>query len=346
MRKKIRLEAQFEQVLLYADGPQVVLLSAPETKIVGIAIDLEGRELPFYAAQVTDGYFHDYLRESFDLRYLLMKPDFRRNYIFDLSEMSDGKVPLERVKWSPVEAEDYLPDAGVFARHHTEPVSFDPALPNSTQKFGLDGKWEVPEVSNFYAQITDLYAMFRSIDMFLDEQSSLDRKRLVREAFTKPFIGGGSYVSLYNSLEAAVPFQGRLQLEGMSYHSPGYVSVRGHAKPLAEIRAFIEHLDANSAEIDKAYKALHKFLSERKFLRMHASRFHPDRETTREVREKARVLAQELDAIDFDHVLRMAGNNILVAAKVILSIARRAERVHEFFLQGRASFDVPTSQAF
>ena len=47
MPKKLELKAKFEQVLLYADGPQVVMLSAPaESKIIGVAVNRDRDLLP------------------------------------------------------------------------------------------------------------------------------------------------------------------------------------------------------------------------------------------------------------------------------------------------------------
>ena len=52
-----------------------------------------------------------------------------------------------------------------------------------------------------------------------------------------------------------------------------------------------------------------------------------------------------MDVVDYDSMLVMAGNNMLIVAKVLLSIYRRATRLLEFFLEGRVSLDVPSSQS-
>lgn len=337
--------AKFEQPLIFIDGPQVVLLSAPaQSKLVGVAVNLPEMIYPFFAAQVSDEQFVDYLNEKFDLRYLLLKPDFRRHYKFDLNDVSDGLVEVERYKFSPEVDEALLPDAGIFSRDHTEPVIAEMSEARYDQTFGIDGKWDLPEFSRFYGQVTDLYSLFNSVDIFLDEQADIDRRQRVRESFVKPFEGGGSYVSLYDSLEVAAPKASRLQVEAMSYHSPGYVKVRGRQKPLAEVRALIEHIERNAELLSEDFKSLNKFMGENKLRRYPAARFGEYHPLSPALKELSKKFSDSMDAVEYADLLRMAGGNVLIAAKVCLSIYRRAMRLNEFFLQGRASFDVPSSQ--
>jgi hypothetical protein len=341
-----QFSAKFEQVLLYADGPQVVLLSAPsKSKIIGVAINLEGYQNPFFAAQISDDQFHDYLNEKFDLRYLLLKPDFRRHFLFDLGSVHDGFVEVLRYNFQSDIEEEFLPDAGVFSRDHTEIFKSDTEEVQSLQTFGIDGKWDLPEFSRFYGQVTDLYSLFYGVDIFLDEQADIDQRQRVQNAFVKPFEGGGSYVSLYDSLAIAAPRTNRLRVEGIEYNSPGFVRVRGKPKPLAEVRELLEHLERNSFAIAEEYRALLRLLSVNKLRRFPASQFNSNSTLYPAVLDLTKRLVEAMDVASHDSLLKMASGNALVAAKVALSIYRRAYRLNEFFLQGRASFDTPTSAA-
>lgn len=344
-RKPKILTARFEQVLVYSDGPQVILLSGPaESKLVAVAIHKEGMTNPFFAAQVSGDQFRDYIAERFDLRYLLVRPDFKRHFLFDLADLVDGSIGMTRHTLVESDDEDFLPDQGIFSRDHTESVSVQIAAPQVFETFGIDGKWDLPEFSKFYSQVTDLYALFNSVDVFLDQQASLDQKRRVQDAFVKPFEGGGSYVSLYDSLASAHPRSNRLRVDGMMYNSPGFVRVSGRPKPLSEIREMLTHMESNYSDISDDYKSLYKFLSEHKFLRMPAARFSSSNPLAAEIKTRSQKLASSLDAVGYNDVLKMADGNNLVAAKVILSIYRRAVRLYEFFLEGRASYDVASSQ--
>ncbi len=345
-RKPKLLEATFDQVLLHLDGPQVILLSSiAGSKIVAVAVrEYSDYEYPFFAAQVSPYQFLDYIDEKFDLRYLLLKPSFKRNFVFDLGTMKDGFVSLKREKITPENIEEYLPDPGLFARDHTEDLSVEVGLPQAEQTFGVDGSWDLPEFSYFYSNVTDLYAFFNSIDMFLDEQTSLDKKAQITDAFVKPFKGGGSYVSLYGSLLAAQIKENRLHVGGISYNSPGYVKLRGFEKPFSEIKSLIANFEKNQGKISNEYHNLRGTLSKAKLLRMPAERFNSNMSMAKVISEQSKRLADAMDVVDYDAMFVMAGNNMLVAAKVLLSTYRRASRLYEFFLEGRVSLDVPTSQ--
>ncbi|MNS96160.1 hypothetical protein D3C72_1304460 [compost metagenome] len=339
------LKAKFEQVLLFAGEPQIVLLSGPAgSKVVAVAINRDGMELPFFGAQVTEDQFVDYIRERFDLRYLLMKPDMKRHFMFDLSSTHEGNVQLARYTLTTEESERLLPDAGLFAREHTEKVELPSLQGRSEETFGIDGKWDLDEFSKLYGQVTDLYSVFSSVDAFLDEQASIDKRQRIQDAFLKPFEGGGSYVSLYKSLTSVQSQSARLDVQGIQYHSPGYVKVKGQTKPLSEVRELVGHIEANLVELEKHYKALYVLLRQNNLLRMPSDRFDKTGVTAQRVEISTRALSDALEAYPYDSVLKMSAGNQLIAAKVTLSVFRRGKRLLEFFLEGRVSYDAPSSK--
>ena len=346
-RKPKLLEAKFDQVLLYLDVPQVILLSAiADSKVIAVAIkEYPDYEYPFFAAQVSTSQFMDYMAEKFDLRYILLKPDMKRNFVFDLSLMEDGMVSLVREKISSDNIEKYLPDAGLFAREHTEDLSVTIRLPQAEQKFGVDGSWDLPEFSYFYSNVTDLYTVFNSIDMFLDKHTALNKKTQITNSFIKPFQGGGSYRGFYGSLLDAHTKENRLRVGGISYHSPGYVTLKGYPKPFSEIKNLIANFEANYTNIYDRYHDLNGILSKAKLLRAPAENFNNNTSMARTISDHSKLLAEVLDVVEYNAILSMAGHNILICAKVLLSIYRRASRLYEFFLEGRVSLDIPTSMA-
>jgi len=322
-----------------------VLLSGPAgSKVVAVAVNLEGMEYPFFGAQMTEDQFVEYLRERFDLRYLLTKPDMKRHFLFDLASGEEGYVHLVRHKLTPEDAETLLPDAGLFAREHTEKVKLPALQGRSEETFGIDGKWDLDEFSKLYGQVTDLYAVFSSVDAFLDEQASIDKRQKIQDAFLKPFEGGGSYVSLYKSLTSVQSKSARLDVQGIAYHSPGYVKVKGQTKPLSEVRELVNHLEENLVEIEKYYKSLYELLKQNSLLRMPSERFQSTGVMADRVKISTQALAEALEAYPYDSILKMSAGNPLIAAKVTLSVFRRGKRLLEFFLEGRVSYDAPSSQ--
>ncbi len=339
------LKAKFEQVLLFAGEPQIILLSGPVgSKIVAVAVHRDGMEYPFFGAQVTEEQFVEYIRERFDLRFLLMRPDMKRHFIFDLAISDDGQVNLMRHKLLPEDMDTLLPDAGLFAREHTEQVQLPLLQGRSEETFGIDGKWDLDEFSKLYGQVTDLYAVFSSVDAFLDQQAAIDKRQKIQDAFLKPFEGGGSYVSLYKSLTSVQPKSARLDVQGIAYHSPGYVKVKGQTKPLSEVRELVNHLEKNLAEIEKHYKSLYDLLRHNKLLRTNSDRFPTTGVLADRVKISTEALSDALEAYPYESILKMSAGNPLIAAKVTLSVFRRGKRLLEFFLEGRVSYDTPSSQ--
>ena len=301
-------------------------------------------EFPFFGAQVTEDQFVDYMRERFDLRYLLMKPDMKRHFIFDLANSSEGDIQLARHSLTQEESDTLLPDAGLFAREHTEAVQLPSLMGRSEETFGIDGKWDLDEFSKLYGQVTDLYSVFSSVDAFLDQQASIDKRQKIQNAFLKPFEGGGSYVSLYKSLNATHSRSDRLDVQGIQYHSPGYVKVKGQTKPLSEVRELVLHLEANLIEIETHYKALYDLLKSYKLLRTPSSRFPNSGDMVDRIKISTKALSDVLEAYPYEGILKMSAGNALIAAKVTLSVFRRGKRLLEFFLEGRVSYDKPSSQ--
>jgi hypothetical protein len=337
--KKVLLwPAKFEQILLEADGPQIILLSsAGDTKIIAVAVDEEGYDYPFFGAQVTIEQFEEYLSQRFDLRYLMLRSKFKRHYLFDFGSLHGPEVSMLSVKLNPQNEERYLPDHGFFAREHTHSYMRHVARPQTEQIFGVDGAWDLSEFSHFYGQISDIYAFYNSVDVFLDDQISQDQKSRVKGAFLKPFQGGGSYLSLYDSLAAVQTKSNRLHVGGISYNSPGYVKIKGAAKPFLEIRELLAHLDTNSALITAGYNSLRSYLVQQKLLALPAEKFDLTSDVAKTVEAKTIDFAEILGAVEYEVIDKMSDKNGLVAAKVLLSLYRRAMRLHEFFLEGRAS---------
>lgn len=337
------LEATFERVLLYADGPQIVLLDAPKSKIIAVAIHRDGMEDPFFGSQVSLEQFRDYLQDRFDLRYILSRPSFKRHYLFDLAGLDDGHVKLQRLKVGEVE-ERYLPDAGLFARDHTEDYATDFVVADTEETFGIDGSWDLPEFSRFYSQVADLYAFFNGVEIFSTNSTSDLTQSRVRSAFTKPFEGGGSYVSLFDSLVSLQSQADRLRVGGITYNSPGHVKIRGASTPLYEIRELIGNVQNASGAILESYGNLYKFLKKSRLLRFPAEKFDGKSASGPSIEILSRALADVLDVAPFDTLHEMVGKNLLITAKVLLSICRRAARLNEFFLEGRVNFDRPSSE--
>ena len=165
------------------------------------------------------------------------------------------------------------------------------------------------------------------------------QKERIQAAFINPFEGGGSYVSLYDTLMKIQPQNNRLAVGGIVYHSPGYITLRGSQKSFDEIRNLLSNFETNSIGIEKSYKALYKTLGENNLRRLDAGKFKPSKDLSNKISSQSKELAELLDLVEYKGILSMSRDNKLIAAKVLLSLYRRTLKLHEFFLEGRVSIN-------
>ena len=97
-------------------------------------------------------------------------------------------------------------------------------------------------------------------------------------------------------------------------------------------------------EIETHYKALYDLLKSYKLLRTPSSRFPNSGDMVDRIKISTKALSDVLEAYPYEGILKMSAGNALIAAKVTLSVFRRGKRLLEFFLEGRVSYDKPSSQ--
>ncbi len=326
--------AKLLQVLLWYEEPQIVLLQPrPHEFIVGVAIDSEEMHSGFVGAHVSVRQLVQYMMQKIDLRYLYLKPDLKKWWIFDLDTESDT-VSLKRLKGSDSRVDDNAPETGFFYRFHDEIKNIDIQVANSVQKFDIDGSWELGEFSQFYGQVEDIYYLFHSVDEYKNPSSSYTRKKQIEDSLVRPFRGGGSYRGMYNDFANDNDRAAKLRVNGIQYHSPGYVEVRALEKPFEDSIKLLQNFSSSRDEIKGYYRALHGTLSKNKLLKKES------RITSTELRDtisdQAKELATQMPGLSVDDFLRMTGGELLVSAKVLLSIVRRVDKLFQFFDEGRA----------
>jgi len=339
-KRKARVQrADFEQVLWYADGPQVVLLKVNgKSYIIGVAVDQVCQNGSFFGARISEHQLEAYLRNRCDLRYVLSWPDRKKHYLFDLP--NDGeKVDIRTFEFSQSKHEELLPDHRLFASDHTEKYSLDGTNFNFSQRYLVDGKWEVAEFSKFHRNLSDLYALNRSVDSFKDESTSLEQKRQIMESFIQPWKGGGSYVSFFKEITRSGGRANKPVVDAIQWASPGHMDILGDKNSFENISRLLKHYDENKSKIDRHYLRFWEFLSERKLLSTGRRNFDRKSQLADDVNERAKAFSRELDLTSYRVLKKLSGNDPLVASKVLLASARRLEKMHLFFLEGRISLE-------
>jgi hypothetical protein len=334
MATDTKVEARLLQVLLWYDGPQIVLLERVRHQyIIAVAIEDEEMHSGFVGAEVSIRQLVEYMLQRVDLRYLYTRPDLRRWWVFDLDHDGDS-IPMKRLKASDPLVDTYEPESGFFSRFHDEIKIVDLSVANSIQKFDIDGSWDLGEFSQFYGQVEDIYYLFHSVSEFNNASTSNQRKQHIHDALVRPFRGGGSYVGLYNDFANDNDRAAKLRVSGIQYHSPGYVEVRALKEPFENVLRLLGVFSLNRDEIKEAYRKLHGTLSRNKLLKKE-SRIYSDelREIVEGQFKELTALLPGLRAHDF---MAMAQGDLLVSSKVVLSVVRRVERLFQFFDEGRA----------
>lgn len=334
MAAKAPQTARLLQVLLWYDGPQIVLLQPqPQQFLLGVAVEVEGMHSPFIAAHVSIRQLVDYQMERVDLRYLFTNPDLRKWWLLDLDNEAD-QIPIMRLKATDSRIDDNAPESGFFARDHEEIANLNVQVANSTQTFDIDGAWDLGEFSQFYGQIEDVYYLFHSVGEYNKVRTSPARKKQIETALLRPFRGGGSYRGMYSDFANDNDRAAKLRVSGIKYHSPGYVEVKALRRPFEQSIKLLRKFASDKAAIKQSYRNLHGTLSKNNLLKKESRIFGNDLRQV--IKDQSYELASKLPGISMDDFLRIAGNDLLVASKVLLSVVRRVDKLFQFFDEGRA----------
>lgn len=339
---KSSIFGRLQQVLLWYDEPQIVLLShAGHRYLVGVAIDHPDHHSAFVGADVSVRQLLDYKMQRIDLRYLFLKPDGRKWWLFHL-DAEHEKIPLTRLKSDSSYVDDNAPESGFFSRFHDEIEVINVPSANSAHKFNIDGTWDLGEFSQFYGQIADIYYMFHNARELGLKNVSPAREAQIKKAFLRPFKGGGSYLALYNDFANDNDRAARLRVSGIQYHSPGYVEVRALEEPFNDTISLLQNFATHSEKLKKSYNDLHKTLSQMGLLRSEQSFLSS--KSRESIENLSKLLSEQMDGLQFSEYMAFANQNIVIAAKVLLSVYRRVERLYQFFQEGRAKHsDIPVN---
>ena len=181
---------------------------------------------------------------------------------------SMSEIFVERAEKADFKNKEYLPSHGFWARAHTEedPI-FETSTEVSSQQFLIDGTWDPPDISQFFARINDLYSFFLGIGKFQSTNTSNQQKRALIGAFTENTLHSGfNYVNFYGDLKGLVGFGERLAMPAIVKQSPGFVNVEGKTATLNEVAAALDNFELAQEAIKTEYNLLRGFLSRSKLL--------------------------------------------------------------------------------
>jgi hypothetical protein len=121
-----------------------------------------------------------------------MFPRWRQWFFLNLKAGAGGEVELRRTVKDEYAEEHYIPDSGFFSYDHSEAIKYSGNEKHSTQKYVTDGVWDLPDFTEFYHKLTDIYAFSLSLKKYQARNVPLDDKRNIRASFIgHPLRGGG-----------------------------------------------------------------------------------------------------------------------------------------------------------
>jgi hypothetical protein len=344
MRKPREKLAKFKQVLEYMDGPQAVLLErSADAKIVALAIDLEGYQNAFFGAEISIEQWDRYRRGFVDLNYLFVYPRYKNWYYFDLAKEQNGFIELIQAEKNDFTIEQYIPEKGFWAYNHSEKIKEEENKELATQKYSTDGIWDLPDFTQFYNKLTDLYAFFLSLKKYEEAGTPAEIKKRIRDSFREqPLRGGSSYRNLHEGLSSIQRIGDRLAVGRLQYSSPGRVDVKGRLDVFKELAVSLAEFTARYEELKDKYNELHRMLAKGKWLKADPDRLDKNGAVAKFFHEQGVEFAKMLRLEDYALIYRLTGNHALLFLKVLLAHYRRLEKYFMFFAEGRVK--EPASQ--
>lgn len=339
MAKGVEKErAKIQQILLYYNEPEILLLkkSAIEYIVAVGAVDDEDESV-FIGASMTLRQLTEYQEGKFDLRFLLSHANLRRYWKFSYNEV-DVEVELSRVTRGSDAVAAALPDSGFFSRSHEDIDIVKLQVADADERFEIDGSWDLGEFSTLYGQIEDVYYILTDIRRYSNPSSSQKEKNQITSAFERPWRGGGSYVGFYDNIANDNLPVARLKVSGIQYNSPGFVKLKAKRESFDSMIALLQAYSHEPKLTRKSYIALYKFLSFGGFLKAPADTVISS-VNDEEITKLAKGLESYMTGVSFDTLYEMSGKNTLVAAKVLMSVYRRVEKLFRFFEEGRVSYE-------
>jgi hypothetical protein len=328
--------ASVAQILLWYDRPEIVLLKVSLFEFVMAVSSSDGEDL-YVGASMNLTYLAEYQEGKFDLRYALAHANLRRYWTFRFTG-HETLVDLKKVKKSSEVVLESLPDSGFFSREHHKIDVVNQFVPDAVETFNIDGSWELGEFSKFYGQVEDIYYMFNDIRRFNDDNTNTQTREAISKALDRPWRGGGSYVGYYDKIANDNAPTAKLRVSGIQYNSPGYVSLRAKKRPFDDIIALLQAYAHKMPDMRKAHNQLYRYMGRNKLLKADSAKSF-SAAIGGSVREYSLKLNEYMPGVSYTTFLTMAHNNEIVAAKVLLSVFRRMEKLYRYFEEGRVKYE-------
>lgn len=343
--------------LVYVDGPVLSLYRDAKENWMYLWCDTDNKSkerwLLFPVSRVD---LISYLESKKSLLELLQAA--KKRWMLDYARVAqgsdDGRV-AEYVKSFSRELRDaddwqllsdYLPSSDSYFDEELAPnISVAQELSPTKFDVPIDGNWFIKDLDNFSNVYSQLYAFFYCTK----PQFMTDIGGRVRRLLEAPWKGGFSRVNLFDALQKNVPAVHDLKINKMEYASPGDISIEALESVGTSVKNSVIRYRKENSDIVDAVRSLNAVLSDKALRRVDLSKYTDlklpltDQDKTF-ISEKMQCLADALAIQNEFADLSSRSPNIVVSAKVLLSVVSRIERLAEFESAGLLDLERPARQ--
>ena len=331
--------AKLLDYLVDYDGPQLAALKSDRNRdMLAHAVRRTGMKEPFFGCEVPEKAFNRYFDGTVDLSFAFHQAGNTAFYFFDNAYVdgSGDVVDLFPATLQDLKNDDYWPSAQIFSRSHTS--LFNRARQDtSIRAFKIDGKWGASDFSHFYGKMSDLYALFAVLNRIDGATAPGERAFLAQTLRDRLWRGGGSYGGFYDDLDErnSLAHLARLEVAKIEYASPGKLELRGNADALSYTTDVIAVFEENWESLTKTYNEIYNTLRKAKMLGAEPDTAFPANAIRDHVLNRTTEFAHAMKLENIADIYTASGPNVLVFAKLILSIYRRASQLYIFQAEGR-----------
>jgi hypothetical protein len=207
-------------------------------------------------------------------------------------------------------------------------------------RLGLDGEWELNDLSDLTSVYTQLYALVFSLspaeDIFRDER--------IDYVYTKfPWRGGYSAVNFYNNLYHLIPVKYRPKVDSIHYSSPGHIDLVEVIAVAATIAATVRFVASAVNHAHETYRRIQKGSQDHKLskinvkkeeLQLSEAKLRFVRTSVEELSKVLNLTAKERRVLE-----RRAQGKELAELKIISSYYRRVKKLVDLHLKGKLFLD-------
>ncbi len=283
--------------------------------------------------RISEQDLREYLDENKSLREILRASSLILTYLLSEQRRKNiRRVSLDDIaEYLPAPASFFIPKYSTLAaRNLASEVT-------AVYNIQIAGAWFIDD----WSEVPRLYKQIYSFNHALNNlRQSAINARVSSGLTIRPFRGGSSVVGLIDDMNNAIPPISRLKVEAISYHSPGYLSLRADPNITSGVEAvmMIVNDPEKRVTLKTLYKALNSTLDDYNLRRLENSAFHessfPEFENVdKELRERSKLLLNALGHKESTSDL-LATNSSLTVAKALIAYAKRIFKLQVFVDDG------------